>query len=109
MSGIYSAVAPGVLMPEPSEAEDGGAGPSSSSAAASGRRVDAPPQSAAQKKLAELKARLATARTQNHKEVVAEDRRNKLGPEALAQEAKKRRYEAAKEAGTARRRRPRTK
>ena len=100
MSGIYSAVAPGVLLPEPSEAEDGGAGPSSSSAAA-GADADGPPQSAAQKKLAELKARLATARTQNHKEVVAEDRRNKLGPEALAQEAKKRRYEAAKEAGTA--------
>ena len=40
----------------------------------------------AQQRLAALKAKLGEARTKNHKEVVAEDRRNKLGPEALRKE-----------------------
>uniref|UniRef100_A0A0D3J9N5 Uncharacterized protein n=2 Tax=Emiliania huxleyi TaxID=2903 RepID=A0A0D3J9N5_EMIH1 len=53
------------------------------SAAAS---YNAVPPSAAQAKLEALKARLSAARQSNHKEAVEEDRRNKLGPEALKRE-----------------------
>jgi len=53
----------------------------------------------AQQRLAALKAKLSDARTKNHKEVVAEDRRNKLGPEALKKERAEKAYEKAKEAG----------
>lgn len=44
------------------------------------------PQSAAQQRLAALKARMSSARGQNHKAVVAEDRRNKLGEDGLKAE-----------------------
>ena len=54
----------------------------------------------AQQRLAALKAKLKDARTKNHKEVVEEDRRNKLGPEALRKERAKRAYDKAKAAGT---------
>ncbi len=47
---------------------------------------NAPPLSAAQQRLAALKAKMSGARNANHKAVVAEDRRNKLGPEGLKAE-----------------------
>jgi len=52
-----------------------------------------------QQRLAALKARLKDARNKNHKEVVAEDRRNKMGPEALKKERQERAYARQKEAG----------
>ena len=58
-----------------------------------------PPQSAAQQRLAALKAKLSDARKTNHKEVVAEDRRNKLGPEAIQKERAQAAYEKSKKAG----------
>eukprot|EP00908_Phaeocystis_cordata_P019297 Transcript_30806.p3 GENE.Transcript_30806~~Transcript_30806.p3 ORF type:complete len:235 (-),score=121.09 Transcript_30806:251-955(-) len=53
---------------------------------------DGKPMTAAQK-LAALKAKLADARKTNHKAVVEEDRRNKLGPQGLKDEAKQKRYD----------------
>eukprot|EP00962_Isochrysis_galbana_P058146 scaffold30993_cov242-Isochrysis_galbana.AAC.1 len=61
--------------------------------------VDAPPMDATQARLAAIKARLSDARKKNHKEVVEEDRRNKLGPEALKKEQAARAWEKKKEAG----------
>ena len=60
--------------PEPS----GDAGASSTTTSA--------PQSAAQQRLAQLKSRMQDARRQNHKAVVAEDRRDKLGEAGLKAE-----------------------
>jgi len=51
------------------------------------------PQSAAQKRLVALKARLSDARGANHKAVVAEDRRNKLGEDGLKAERIQRAWE----------------
>ena len=47
----------------------------------------------AQQRLAALKAKLSTARKTNHKAVVEEDRRAKLGPQGLKDEAKHKRYD----------------
>ncbi|KAL1508190.1 hypothetical protein AB1Y20_004310 [Prymnesium parvum] len=84
---MYSAVAP--VYSRPSE---GGEGSSEEPPAG-------PPLSAAQQKLAALKAKLSAARGQNHREVVEEDRRNKIGPEALAKERSKAAYEKMKAEG----------
>ena len=51
------------------------------------------PPSAAAERLASLKAKLGDARKQNHKAVVAEDRRNKLGESGLKAERVQRAYE----------------
>lgn len=51
------------------------------------------PQTAAQQRLAALKSRLADARSKNHKAVVAEDRRNKLGDTGLKAERQQKAYE----------------
>ena len=61
---------------------------------------DAPsgPLTAAQR-LAALKAKLAVARKTNHKAVVEEDRREKLGPEGLRDESKQKSYERQKKEG----------
>mmetsp|Transcript_41407 Transcript_41407/g.88317 ORF Transcript_41407/g.88317 Transcript_41407/m.88317 type:complete len:249 (-) Transcript_41407:425-1171(-) len=56
------------------------------------------PLTAAQR-FAALKSKLKSARSQNHKAVVAEDRRIKIGPEALKKEQKEKAYAKAKEAG----------
>ena len=53
----------------------------------------APPPTAAHAKLAMLKAKLSSARSQNHKAVVAEDRRNKLGDAGLKRERQEQMYE----------------
>ena len=61
------------------------------------------PQSAAQQRLAAIKAKLGEARKQNHKAVVAEDRREKMGEAGLKAERQQKAYEkkqaAEKEAG----------
>ena len=75
---MYSAVAPVY-------------GGTESAAASSTAAPSGPPLSAAQQRLADLKAKLSTARSKNHKEVVEEDRRNKMGPEALQKEREMRR------------------
>merc|ERR1719198_1252297 len=59
---------------------------------------DGKPQTAAQR-LAALKAKLSDARKTNHKAVVEEDRRNKLGPEGLREEAKHKSYDRQKAEG----------
>ena len=51
------------------------------------------PQTAASAKLAALKARLGEARKQNHKAVVAEDRREKMGEAGLKAERTQKAYE----------------
>jgi len=51
------------------------------------------PQTAAHQRLAALKARLSDARGKNHKAVVAEDRRNKLGEDGLKAERVQRAHE----------------
>ena len=56
------------------------------------------PLTAAQR-LAALKGRLKEARTQNHKAVVAEDKRVKLGPEGVKKERAAANFARAKEAG----------
>lgn len=56
-------------------------------------------QLTAAQRLEALKNKLKDARSQNHKAVVAEDRRNKLGPEALKKERADKAYARAKEAG----------
>ena len=65
--------------------------PSASSTAALPPSV--PPTSAAAQRLAALKAKLGHARQQNHKAVVAEDRRNKLGEDGLKAERIQKAYE----------------
>lgn len=55
--------------------------------------------SSAQQRLAALKATLSAARGQNHREVVEEDRRIKLGPEAIAKERSQAAYEKMKAEG----------
>jgi len=52
-----------------------------------------------QQRLAALKRKLGDARKQNHKAVVAEDHRNKLGPEALKKQRAERAYQRHKAAG----------
>ena len=47
----------------------------------------------AQQRLAALKAKLSEARKTNHSAVVEEDRRAKLGPAGLKEEAKQKRYD----------------
>ena len=59
--------------------------------------IDTTGMTPTQARLAALKAKLNTARNQNHKEVVAEDRRNKLGPEALKKQRAERSYNKLKE------------
>eukprot|EP00324_Dicrateria_rotunda_P007759 CAMPEP_0206175670 /NCGR_PEP_ID=MMETSP1474-20131121/55649_1 /ASSEMBLY_ACC=CAM_ASM_001110 /TAXON_ID=97495 /ORGANISM="Imantonia sp., Strain RCC918" /LENGTH=239 /DNA_ID=CAMNT_0053586077 /DNA_START=62 /DNA_END=781 /DNA_ORIENTATION=- len=83
---MYSAVAPVY-------------GGTESAAASSTAAPSGPPLSAAQQRLADLKAKLSTARSKNHKEVVEEDRRNKMGPEALQKERAQAAYDKAKSAG----------
>ena len=56
------------------------------------------PPTAASAKLAALKARLSDARKQNHKAVVAEDRRDKLGEAGLKAERKEKAYEKKQKA-----------
>jgi phage I-like protein len=56
------------------------------------------PQSAAAQRLAQLKSKLGAARQQNHKAVVAEDRRTKLGEAGLKEERIQRAYEAKQKA-----------
>ena len=55
------------------------------------------PQSAAQQRLAALKAKLHDARKANHKAVVAEDRREKLGEAGLKAERSQKAYEKKQE------------
>ena len=71
--------------------------PGQEEAAAAPPPADEPsgPLTAAQR-LAALKAKLADARKTNHKAVVEEDRREKLGPEGLRDEAKEKSYERQK-------------
>jgi len=82
----YNAVPPVYAPPQAGEPAAASAASSSSSA----------PQSAAQAKLEALKARLSAARQSNHKEAVEEDRRNKLGPEALKRERAEKAWEKKK-------------
>ena len=74
---LPSALGSSTSIPEPEE-------PSSSSSL---------PQSAAAQKLAALKSKLHEARKQNHKAVVAEDRRDKLGEAGLKAERNAKAYE----------------
>lgn len=53
----------------------------------------------AQQRLAALKAKLSDARKTNHKAVVEEDRRSKLGPQGLKEEAKHNKYDQMKKEG----------
>jgi hypothetical protein len=53
----------------------------------------------AQQRLAALKAKLSDARKTNHKAVVEEDRRSKLGPQGLKDEAKHKKYDQIKKEG----------
>ena len=53
----------------------------------------------AQQRLAALKAKLSDARKTNHKAVVEEDRRSKLGPQGLKEEAKHKKYDQMKKEG----------
>jgi len=74
---------------------------STSGAAASSSEGDvtsAPLISEAAQRLAALKAKLGAARQQNHKAVVAEDRRNRLGEEGLKAERIQRAYEKKQQA-----------
>jgi len=59
---------------------------------------DGRPQTA-QQRLAALKAKLSDARKTNHKAVVEEDRRSKLGPQGLKDEAKHKKYDQIKKEG----------
>ena len=83
--GMYSAVAP--IYGDPPAAE------------AAAETASGPPLTAAQQRLAAMKAKLGKARAQNHKEVVEEDRRNKIGPEAIAKERSQAHYEKMKAEG----------
>jgi len=83
MSSYNAVPPPGAPPPEEPEA---------TAAASSG------PLSASDR-LAALRSKLSDARSQNHKAVVAEDRRNKLGPEALKKQQREKAYNKAKEAG----------
>lgn len=65
----------------------------SSDASTSGGASNGPPQSAAAQRLMALKSRMSDARTANHKAVVAEDRRVKLGEDGLKAERVQRAYE----------------
>jgi pre-mRNA-splicing factor SYF2 len=56
-------------------------------------------QSAPRERLAALKARLSSARKQNHEAVVDEDRRKKLGEDGLKAERVQRAYERRREDG----------
>ena len=58
-----------------------------------------PPLSSAQQRLADLKAKLGAARGQNHKQVVEEDRRNTMGPEAMQKERAQYAYDKAAKSG----------
>jgi len=77
----------------------GGPTAEESAAASSSADADGPPLSAAQARLAALKARLSDARKKNHKEVVEEDRRDKMGPEALKKEQSAKAWEKRVAAG----------
>eukprot|EP00326_Haptolina_ericina_P001687 CAMPEP_0181212908 /NCGR_PEP_ID=MMETSP1096-20121128/24615_1 /TAXON_ID=156174 ORGANISM="Chrysochromulina ericina, Strain CCMP281" /NCGR_SAMPLE_ID=MMETSP1096 /ASSEMBLY_ACC=CAM_ASM_000453 /LENGTH=239 /DNA_ID=CAMNT_0023304497 /DNA_START=33 /DNA_END=752 /DNA_ORIENTATION=- len=74
-------------------------GPPAEAPVAAAAAPTGPPLSAAQQRLAALKSKLSEARGKNHKEVVEEDRRNKIGPEALQKERAQANYEKQKKAG----------
>jgi hypothetical protein len=74
----------------PPEALSAAAAAAPSEAAASSSAV---PPTAAAARLAALKSRLSDARNMNHKAVVAEDRRNKLGEDGMKAERVQRAYE----------------
>lgn len=83
----YNAVAPVYGAPAGSSVE-------------SGAEAGGPPLSEAAGRLAAIKSLLADARKSNHKEVVDEDRRNKLGPEALKKERSEKEWGKRVEAGS---------
>eukprot|EP00967_Tisochrysis_lutea_P057238 scaffold72533_cov33-Tisochrysis_lutea.AAC.3 len=59
-----------------------------------------PIANSAEARLARLKARLSEARKKNHTEVVEEDRRTKMGPEALKRELAAKAWEKKQASGT---------
>lgn len=58
---------------------------------------EGPPPTGAAARLAALKSRLSDARSKNHKAVVAEDRRNKLGEDGLKAERREKAWEKKQE------------